>query len=78
MVKSIPKLKGIKPDNFNAIQSLIIPKTIETYINQFKGSKTDSNYQYEIANWHLKNKSYGYAAIDLLKLLSLKFVNAYF
>ena len=78
MVKSIPKLKGIKPDNFNAIQSLIIPKTIETYINQFKGSKTDSNYQYEIANWHLKNKSYGYAAIGFAEAIITKICECIF
>ena len=78
MVKSIPKLKGIKPDNFNAIQSLIIPKTIETYINQFKGPKTDSNYQYEIANWHLKNKSYGYAAIGFAEAIITKICECLF
>ena len=70
----ISQLKGLKYEKLSEIQKLTIPRIVGNFLNRFKGSSDNSQYQFEIAHWMFDNKQYGYSYIILAESIITKTV----
>lgn len=70
----ISQLKGLKYEKLSEIQKLTIPRIVGNFLNRFKGSIDNSQYQFEIAHWMFDNNQYGYSYIILTESIISKMV----
>lgn len=69
MKTQIRDLKSLKFDKLKSFASLIVPSTINNFTKNFKDTEKQSDFQLNLAEWHLKNRNYSSALLVFVEAL---------